>query len=424
MISRIKRRIKTHPLIETFSKLEGNPKVCLWTEPLWGIPAALYTPYMSVYMAALGLSDLMIGQVIAVGLFFQVLTSLLGGVLTDRLGRRLTTFIFDTFSWSVPVLLWMLADSYEVFIAASIANAFFQITANSWTNLMVEDAPKEELVNMFTWTTLAGLLSVFFAPIAGALIKRLGLVTGMRVIFAFTFVMMTSKFVLTWIFTEETEIGKRRREALRGTSIRSQLKDYGPVLRRMFKNKNIIFILLLMVMVQIGITINNNFFSLYTTKNLGIPERFLSYFPMLRAGIMLILIFTIQTRLNRLPFKIPLASGLLLYIAAQLILIFSPYQSLPFVFLYTAAEALAYALVIPQRDALLNTFIDQDERARELSLMNALMVALSAPFGYISGRLSSLDRRYPFVLNMACYLLCLLLLLRQKQSAERTPEKR
>lgn len=413
-MSQIKLRLRSHPLIQTIRRLEGNPKVCLLTEPLWGIPFALYGPYMSVYMSALGLSDVEIGQVITIGLIFQVLTSLLGGIITDRLGRRLTTFIFDTLSWSVPVLLWLFANSYEVFVAAAIGNAFFQITSNSWSNLLVEDAPKDELVNMFTWTTIASLLAVFFAPIAAALIRRLGLVPAMRIIFAFTFVMMTTKFVLTWIFSRETETGKRRMEELKGTSLSSQLKAYGPVLKQMASDKNIIFILLLMVMVQTGITVTNNFFAIYATKELGIAESFLSYFPMLRAGIMLLLIFTVQTRLNRLPYKIPLSSGLVLYIAAQLLLIFCPPASVPILLLYTAAEAMAYALVIPQRDTLLNTFIDQEERAKQLSLINALAVALGAPFGYLSGRLSEADRSFPFILNIACYLLCLLLLLPQR----------
>lgn len=413
-MTQIKSWLQGHPLIQSLLSLKGNPKTCILTEPLWGIPAALFTPYMSVYMAAFGLSDVQIAQVAAGGLIFQFFTALLGGVITDRLGRRLTTFIFDTLSWSVPVFLWLLADSYEVFAAAALANAFLQITANSWVNLLVEDAPKDELVNIFTWCTVAGLLSVFFAPAAGALIRRLGLVPGLRIVFGFSLVMMTAKFILTWFFTRETKTGRERMEQVRELSFGRQIREYIPLMRRMFRDKRIIFVLFLLIMVQSGQTVTNNFFSLYVTRHLGIPDSFLSYFPMLRAGIMLFLIFTVQTRLNRLPFRIPLASGLVLYMAAQLLLLSSPRGSVPLLLLYTAVEALAYALVIPQRDTLLNTFIDQKERARQLAVMNAFTVALSAPLGYVSGLLSAADGRLPFVLNILCYAACLLLMLPAK----------
>ena len=29
---------KQHPLISTLVNLEGNPRACVYTEPLWGIP--------------------------------------------------------------------------------------------------------------------------------------------------------------------------------------------------------------------------------------------------------------------------------------------------------------------------------------------------------------------------------------------------
>ena len=156
MKNRLGRWLAQHPLFDTLFSLKGNPRACTFTEPLWGIPSALYTPYMTVFMYALGLGDVEIGLVISIGLVFQVFTALLGGVVTDRLGRRVTTLIFDIVSWSVPVLIWMFADSLWMFVAAAIANSFWQITNNSWTCLLVEDAPQDKLVDIFTWATIAG----------------------------------------------------------------------------------------------------------------------------------------------------------------------------------------------------------------------------------------------------------------------------
>ena len=64
------------------------------TEPLWGIPYSLYAPYFSVYMLALGLHDSQIGLVASINLGLQVFWSLMGGAITDKLGRKRTTFDF------------------------------------------------------------------------------------------------------------------------------------------------------------------------------------------------------------------------------------------------------------------------------------------------------------------------------------------
>ncbi len=411
MFQNIVRRIQNHPLIFTLTHLRGNPRACTYTEPLWGIPHALYSPYMTVYMYALGLDDIAIGTVISIGLAFQVFSALLGGLITDRIGRRLTTFIFDILSWSVPVLIWAFSNSMWMFVAAAIGNGFWQITNNSWTCLLVEDAEQDQLVNIYTWITIAGLLSVFFAPIAGQLIRHYGLIPAMRAILIFTFVSMTAKFLLLFAFTTETRAGQRRRDELRHISLKTQLLQYRPVIRAMLRQKQVVFIFLLMVLVQISSTITLNFFALYVTEDLGIGEAFLSYFPLIRAGIMFLLIFGIQTRLNRLPFRIPLGFGLGLYALAQVLLLVAPNGRLPMLFVYTAVEAFAFSLVIPQRDALLTIFLDENERARQLSLIDAAVVALSAPFGMLAGWLSDQDRRLPFVLNILCYLICLLLVL-------------
>src|SRR5215217_4395581 len=87
--------LKNHSLITTLRSLTGNPRGCVYTEPLWGIPFNLYVPYVSIYMLALGLSDTQIGTILSISWGFQIIMAFLSGVITDKLGRRRTTLIFD-----------------------------------------------------------------------------------------------------------------------------------------------------------------------------------------------------------------------------------------------------------------------------------------------------------------------------------------
>ena len=59
--------IARHPFISALTGLKGNPRACVYTEPLWGIPFNLYGPYVTLYMYALGLGDSRIGLVISIG---------------------------------------------------------------------------------------------------------------------------------------------------------------------------------------------------------------------------------------------------------------------------------------------------------------------------------------------------------------------
>ena len=178
----------------------------------------------------------------------------------------------------------------------------------------------------------------------------------------------------------------------------------------MARSSRVRFVLALMVIINITTSTSTAFFSIYATKDLAVAEALLAYFPMLRSGIMLLFIFTIQTMLNRLPYRVPMSLGLILYIVAQLLLVLAPPQQLVVLFAYIAFEAFAHALVIPHRDTLLARFVSERERARMLSLIYISVIALTSPFGYIAGRLSHLDRRLPFVLNLLLYALCFALI--------------
>src|ERR1041385_7820263 len=97
--------LKNHSLINTLKRLRGNPRGCVYTEPLWGIPFNLYAPYVTIYMVALGLSDKQIGLIVSISWGFQIILALLSGVITDKIGRRRTSLLFDILAWSVPALI-------------------------------------------------------------------------------------------------------------------------------------------------------------------------------------------------------------------------------------------------------------------------------------------------------------------------------
>lgn len=411
-LRKLARAIRFHPLIHLLATIRGNAKVCVFIEPLWGIPFNLIAPFTTLYMVALGVTDVQIGLILSVSMIVQVAFSFGGGIISDKLGRKTTTNLGDLLGWSLACLIWAVSQNFWFFLAAVLLNSFEQVNQTAWNCLLIEDADGKDILNIYTWITIAGLLSVFFAPVSGVLIGRFSLVPVMRVLYAVFCVTMLIKTWITVRYTTETRQGKIRREQTKGVSVWTMLREYRLLLPRIFRNRDTMQTLVIMVIVYITTMINNNFFGLYVNTVLGVPEQYLAVFPILRAAVMLVFLFVIQHQLQRLPLKIPMQLGLVLYVICQLLLIFSPRGRLFPVALFILLEATAFALVVPRKDSMLAMNVEPRERARTLALMTAFMIAFSSPFGYLCGVLSSVDRRLPFVLSALLYFIAIFVMAR------------
>ena len=390
-------------LVHSLLSLRGNPRACVYTEPLWGIPYNLYSPYATLFMAALGISDRQIGFLLSVGAVFQVIAAILGGVLCDKLGRRKTTAVFDILSWSVHCLIWMFSQNFWWFFAAAVVNGMWKITDNAWNCLLVEDAREEDLVDIYTWVNVSGLMAVFFAPISGLLISRLTLVPTMRILYFVTFVMMTSKFLILYFASRETRQGRIRMEETKNVPIWKMLLEYKDVLRLIFRTPATRFIIIIYALINVSTMVTGTFFSLYITENLGVSQAFVSVFPMVRAALMLAFIFTLQNFFNRLPYRPVMGWALVLYVVSHVLLLAAPAGNIWMIMGYTVCEAFACALFMPRRDALMVIFIDAKERSRVQSLLYVVTMAITTPFGTLIGELSAIDRRLTFALNILLF---------------------
>ena len=405
-MGRIKNTLLRNPLFNTLITLEGNPRACVYTEPLWGVPYNLYAPYATLFMYSLGVKDSQIGLLLSIGMMIQVLASLAGGIATDKMGRRRTTFIFDILAWSTPCLLWAFAQNFWWFLIASVFNSMWQITNNSWGCLLVEDADKKKLVDIYTWITVSGLLAVFFAPLSGFLVSGFSLEPVVRCLYIFSFLSMTAKFIVLNNMSTETTQGVIRMEETRNQPVHKMLVEYTGVLKDIFSSKPMITVLTIMFITNTTNMVSTNFFALYVTKNLLIPESWVAYFPMARAAVMLLFIFLLQGRINRLPFRPVMICGILFYITGIIALLLTPAGNAWVLIIYVCCEAIGYALVFPRKDSLTALFVDPQKRARVQGLLYVLMLVFTTPFGWLAGIMSEANRSLPFMFSIALFVIC------------------
>ena len=407
--------MKNHPLIRTLLNLRGNPRACVYTEPLWGIPHNLYMPFASVYMAALFLTDQQIGIVASVYALFQALSALLSGAITDKMGRKLSTFVFDVLAWSVPSLLWAISQNFWWFLVAAAFNGLMQVTSNSWICLLIEDAENSALVNIFSLVHISGQLAVIFAPIAGLMVNNLSVVPAMRILYAFTFISMTSKFIILYLYCDETKVGKVRKKETEGISIFKVMSGYGAILKCIFASPGMVLSLAVIAMFSATHLITTNFFGLYATGNLLIPQHMLAYFPIARALIISFFMFGLQRWLFRFSFTNPLLVGIALYAVSLVVLVLAPKENILILFVYILLEACAVSLVMPRKESMTAILIEPSERARISGLITSLSLAVTMPFGVLAGWLSNMDRRLPFLVSICIFTLAFIVIFRSKK---------
>ncbi len=404
--------LRRNRLLGTLLDLRGNARYCLLTEPMWGIPNTLYVPLVAKYMEALGLSALQIGVVLTANLLSQMVAAFMSGAVTDRLGRRRTTMLVDFIAWSLPCLLWMAAQGFAWFLAAALLNGLWRGTENSWSLLMVEDAPQDKLVGIYALSNVAGLLAGFLSPLTSVLVGRFSLVATMRGLYLFAFLSMTTKAVLLYRLTRETRLGHERMTALAGKPWHHAFRGSGQVVKGMLANRPLMLTLGIISCVMVIRGVMENFWPLLVTGPLQVGEEMLPLLATLKSLVMLACFLLLSHRLRAEHYRRPMAFALGVISLISLVMLVLPAQLSWLLVPGVMAEALALSILIPLYSSLQMLLLDAGERARMFGISLAFCLLVTAPFGTLNGLLSRIHAALPMAVCAVLGMLALYLLSR------------
>jgi MFS family permease len=404
----MKNILLKHPLLRTLAQLRGNPRACVYTEPMWGLSMNLCLPYATVYMLTFGISDVQVGIVTSIYMFSQMICAFLSGAIVDKMGRRKSTMIFDFLSWSLPCLIWAFSQGFWFFVVAALLNGMMKITTVSWDCLLVEDAPKDKITHIYSWVMISGNLSALFAPISSILVAKLTLAPAIRILYINAFIIMTVKLIILYKFSTETGTGKIKREATRNMPWSEMLSGYKSALHKILTSRGTKFAIVISILVEIVGMIGMTFWQIIASRRIGIPDTLLPIFPMARSILSIILFFTVITHIKQSKLKWPLYGGFLSSIISCILLISITNTGMwGYVILSVSLifEALGVAVLSTLRESLVAIHVDPAERSGIMALLQTTVMLVSVPFGYIGGLLSDISRILPFVLSITLLLL-------------------
>lgn len=407
----MKNVLLRHPLLRTLFELRGNPRACVYTEPMWGLSMNLCLPYATVYMLTFGMSDIQVGIVTSIYMFSQMIFAFLSGAIIDKMGRRWSTAIFDFLAWSLPCLVWAFSQGFWFFVVAALLNGMMKITTVAWDCLLVEDAPKDKITHIYSWVLITGNLSALFAPISSILVAKLTMAPAIRILYINAFILMTAKIIILYKFSTETAVGKIRREATRDLSWREMLFGYKSALSKILTSRGTKFAIIVSILVEIAGMIGMTFWQIIASRRIGVPDTLLPIFPMARSILSIFLFFTVISHIKQTRLKWPLYGGFISSIVGCILLISITNTGVWGYVILAASlvfEALGSAVLHTLRESLVAIHVDPVERSGIMALLQTTVMLVSVPFGYIGGLLSDISRILPFVLSIVILLIGIL----------------
>lgn len=382
--------------MKLFGDLPHNARGAILFEPLFAVFNGMIFYYTPLYMKGIGLSETEMGLINTLNLLMAFICHFFSSPVTNRLGRRKTTLIFDMISWSIPMLIWAMAQNFWFFLAGYLINAAVHIVSVSWYCLITEDTPKDKRSRVFGILYVINFAAGVFTPLTGILITRFGTIPTMRVLYFLGFMGMTTMFLLRNRLVTETRAGRELMLRHGSLSMFESLKGYVLILVQTCRNRRILPLGLIYLITAFIVPLN--FFQvIFLKEHMGFSEGTVSVIPGINALLSLLLYFAVVPKLNRYREESVLMTALGIYALGALAFVLVPegigFLSAIAVSIFTAGSFITGTY----RDTVFMNRLGEHEKADVFSAVQTLSTLVCIPAGYIAGWLYSTASRLPFL---------------------------
>lgn len=402
-------------IIDSFKILKGNTKTAVLFEPLWGIPYVLYTFYLSLYMKGQGVTDPQLGWLISIGFISGSILSLFAGMITDALGRKKTTLIFDLISWPVALLIYLVAHNFWVFALATVVNSFVRIVSVSWNLMVIEDADSHQQVAAFNWMNIINVSTGVLTPIAGFLVHYLGIVKGEKILLGYAIVSMLIMILARNHYFKETGVGQEILQEHQGKKKSASTRKFADfeLYRSTFKvlrsKPKAFFTFIVVVLFNIYVPIGaftSLYFAPFLNEVIKLDKSAISILGFIIGAILMVIfvfIMPVLTLKNRL---VNMAIGFLIQAIALGILVIIPQGIFGLSICSVIVYAIGYGISKPFIDTALAEVSEGKERTGIYALTNTVTTISCIFAGFLSGYLYSLRPALIYFLSILILILC------------------
>jgi len=398
------QRIRNLKIVQSFLLLKGNTKVSIVFEPLWGIPYTIYTFYLSLYIKEMGVSDEQLGIIIGAGFLSAAVFSFFSGMITDYLGRKKATFIFDLLAWPVAIFIYLISRSLLMFVIATVVNNLMKVTAVSWNLMLIEDADSDQRKAAYNIKDIINISLGIITPLAGLVVARHGVIKAERAFMIIAIISMTLMMLLRNKMYTETKIGRQILNENKGLALKDMLKKgpFNGAFAQLRENRHLKIAFWIQVLFNLTLPLgafNSMYFAPFMTEHLGIDKATVSVLGGVYAGVMLIVFLFINPSIPGRNMKAPILTGLFLQVIAMIGIPMIPKGMMALAILAVALYSFGYGIFMPFFSTMLADVSEGKSRAGVYSLINTATAVLSALIGLGSGFLYAAAPRFIFYIT-------------------------
>jgi len=263
--------------------------------------AALILPFLALFISAkfhVGMWE--IGQLFAILALATMAGSMMGGALTDKLGRK-TVMIFGLIVSAFSMLgLGLVSDLSAVYVIGLIVGLFANVGGPARDALIADLLPEHKRADGFGLDRVLMNLTVTIGPALGGLVA---VTYGYLWLFVIDAITSTTTAIVVFLIIPETkpEIPEDKTKE----SIVQTLGGYSKVVKDKFF---ISFILVSVLVIAVYVQMNTSL-GLYLRDAHGIPDQGFGYILTLNAAMVVALQFWVTRRIKSTPPMIIMALG-------------------------------------------------------------------------------------------------------------------
>lgn len=402
-----------------YSTLPRNAKACILTEPLWALFGPLVAYYAPMYQKARGLDPEQMGLLNSAALATSFLFFVFAAPITNRLGRRWSSLIFDTLAWSVTMVLWAFARTFSAFFIAAVLNSFVRIVIVAWNLLITEDAEPGQRSTIHGWMHLINSLGGLTTFAGGLLVAAYGVLNAMPVLYLAGAGCMTFMFIVRHLSTQETATGRiLMAKSAQRPFLTEVVAQFG-LATRYLKSKRFISGIGFFVMINAVYTVDY-YRVLYFGEAKLLDPATVAFIPAFSAITSLLVFFFVMPRFTKRSTKSDeysrnakaLAVAALVGAISRAAIIISPTGSAIASILASGVAQAAFMATMTFRDATFMNGMSDMERGSQYALIQAMTFLISIPAGWFAGWLFARHPALPYAFSILVYVLCAILALR------------
>jgi MFS family permease len=396
--------------------LPPNGRYAVILEPLWAVLGTSTIYYLAFYMKDTGLTAWQIGLVLSVNLWIAFFVQLITGTITDRMGRLRATLVFDVIAWTIPMLLWAVAQDFWVFLLAYVFNAWSRVPSVASRLLATEDAAPEDRPRVFAGIRLLLAVSGLVTPMIGLAMTRWGVQPTLRTMFVVGCCTMLGHALLRNRLMTETATGSAAMRAPRtGRVLTVAFRNLGTFLRRF----PVLWPLILLVGLN-SLAVQLNVFQVVYLVDRGFGTAQIALLPAIAAAAALPCLSLLRSRVpsGSLEKRVAIAAatsalGWLVFVAAPGVVL---------LVVSTALVTVGSVLMDAHLDVLSLGWLDERDRAEGMSALQTLTALVAIPSGSLAALVYTNGPALLFVLIALCHVgaagLALVMRSRAGQSAD------